>query len=88
LEDGADHANATCASPVVPTTEVGESGVPTNTELDTDEYALVPALLTAATLKTYEVPFVKPVTVVADVADVPSANVDQVEPEFDENCTK
>jgi hypothetical protein len=45
----------------------------------------VPALLTAATLKIYAEPLVKPVTVAVVVVDVPSANVDQAEPEFDEN---
>ena len=45
----------------------------------------MPALLTAATLKTYDEPFVKPVTVAVVDVDVPSANDDQVEPEFDEN---
>jgi hypothetical protein len=68
----------------VPTTDVGIPGAPTTTEADTDEYVLVPALLTAATLKTYDVPFVKPVTVVEAVEDAPSVNVDQVEPESDE----
>jgi hypothetical protein len=47
----------------------------------------VPTLFTAATLKMYVEPFVKPVTVVVVVVDVPSANVDQLDPEFDEYCT-
>jgi hypothetical protein len=84
LDEGADQANTTCASPVVPTTEVGAPGVPTNTEDDEDEYAPVPALLTAATLNTYDEPLVKPVTVVVVEDDVPSANVDQLVPELDE----
>ena len=34
VDEGADQANTSCASPVVPTTEVGAPGVPTNTEDD------------------------------------------------------
>jgi len=81
---GADQTKGTSALPAVPTTEVGIPGVPTTTAVDADEYELVPALLTAATLKIYDVPFVKTVTVVEAVEDDPSVNVDQVEPESDE----
>ena len=84
LDEGADQTNEIRASPDEPTTEVGASGVPTNTEDDEDEYAPVPALLTAATLKIYDEPFVKPVTVAVVVVDVPSAKVDQLVPELDE----
>ena len=84
LEAGADQTNEIWESPDEPTTDVGVPGVPTSTEDDEDEYAPVPALLTAATLNTYDEPLVKPVTVAVVVVDVPSANVDQVEPESDE----
>jgi hypothetical protein len=43
--------------------------------------------LTAETLNVYDEPFVKPVTVAVVVVDVPSVNVDQLDPEFDEYCT-
>jgi len=42
---------------------------------ETVEVAPVPAALVALTRNVYDVPFVKPVTVVAAVVDVPSANV-------------
>ena len=44
----------------------------------------MPALLIAATLKIYDEPFVKPVTVAVVAVDVPSAKVDQVVPVLDE----
>ena len=40
--------------------------------------------MTAATLKIYDEPFVKPVTVAVVVVDVPSVNVDQLVPELEE----
>jgi hypothetical protein len=45
----------------------------------------MPELLTAATRKTYVVPLVNPVTVAVLDVEIPSAKVDQVDPEFDEN---
>ena len=85
LDEGADQTNETCASPTVPTNEVGAPGAPTNCTADDEfEYTPVPALLTAATLKTYVEPFVNPVTVAVVVVDVPSVNVDQLVPELDE----
>jgi hypothetical protein len=88
LDEGAVHDNKTCISPDTPTTEVGTPGTPaTSTPVDDVEYAPVPTLFTAATLKMYVEPFVKPETVVVVVVDVPSANVDQLDPEFDEYCT-
>ena len=50
------------------------------TELDAEEYALVPIVFTAATLNTYANPFVKPVTVTEVEVDTPSENVVKVEP--------
>jgi len=48
---------------------------------------LVPPEFTALTRNEYVTPFVSPVTV-ADVAvETPSANVDHVDPLFDENST-
>jgi len=88
LDEGADQTNEICESPDEPTTEVGAPGVPTSTEDDEDEYTPVPALLTAATLNTYDEPLVKPVTVAVVEVDVPSAKVDQLVPELDEYCTK
>ena len=46
--------------------------------------SLVPALLTALTLNKYAVALVRPVTVAEVDAEVPSLNVDQVAPLFDE----
>jgi hypothetical protein len=48
------------------------------------EYDPVPAMFTAATRKTYSVPFTKPVTVAARCESVPSAKVVQVVPPLDE----
>ncbi len=50
------------------------------TELDAVEYGLVPILLTAATLNTYAIPFVKPVTVTEVEVETDSENVVKVEP--------
>ena len=62
------------------TTGVGifpNSGV---TELDAVEYSPVPILLTAATLNTYAVPFVKPVTVTDVAVETVSVKVVHVLP--------
>ena len=45
------------------------------TEFELLEYEPVPTALTAATRKTYAVPFERPVTVVEVAVEVPSANV-------------
>jgi hypothetical protein len=50
-------------------------------------YVPTAAPLTAATLKTYAVPLVSPVTVADVVVDVPSANVVHVVPESLLYCT-
>lgn len=50
------------------------------TEFELLENTPVPIVFTAATLKTYAVPFERPVTVVEVVVEVPSANVVHVEP--------
>jgi len=71
--------------PELPTTAVGALATPTKTDDDADEYSPVPELFTAATLKTYDVPLVNRVTVAVLDVEIPSAKVDQVDPEFDEN---
>ena len=48
------------------------------------EFVPVPAALTAATLNTYEVPLVRPVTVAEVDVLVPSLNVVHEDPLFDE----
>jgi hypothetical protein len=50
-------------------------------------YEPVPTDVTAATRNRYPVPFESPETVVESVADVPSENVVQVEPELLLYCT-
>jgi hypothetical protein len=55
------------------------------TELEAEEYAPGLTLFTAATLKTYAVPFERPVTVVEVAVEVPSANVVHEEPALLEN---
>ena len=50
------------------------------TEFEEDEYGPVPIVLTAATLNTYAVPLVRPVTVTEVDVDTPSENVVQLEP--------
>jgi len=55
---------------------VGAEGVVDGvTAAETVDVAPVPAALVALTRNVYDVPFVKPVTVVAAVVDVPSVNV-------------
>jgi hypothetical protein len=51
------------------------------------EYDPVPIIFTAATLNTYAVSIVNPVTVADVDVDVPSLNVVHDDPEFDEYCT-
>ena len=80
LLDGAVHVNETCVSPAVPDTLVGAPGAAAGvTELDDAEVPR-PTALIAVTLNVYAVPFVKLVTVVAVVVDVPSANTVHVVP--------
>jgi hypothetical protein len=64
LKAGAVQETVTCALPATPLTEVGASGaVASVTEAEASEAALVPALFVAVTVKVYDVPFVRPVTV-------------------------
>jgi hypothetical protein len=72
--------------PVTPATEVGCPGTVNGiTAPEATEYPPVPTLFFAATWKTYDVPFVRPVTT-ADVALLTeSVNVVQLEPLFEEN---
>jgi hypothetical protein len=72
--------------PSVATTLDGASGVVRGEALpDAEENKPVPAALTAATRKTYGVPFVKPVTVAEVDAETESLNVVQLDPESEEN---
>jgi hypothetical protein len=50
------------------------------TELEAEEYALVPIRFLAATLNTYANPLVKPVTVTDVLVEMASENVVHVEP--------
>jgi hypothetical protein len=66
-------------------TEVGAPGVVAGvTETDAEEAVPVPLALVAATRKTYDVPFVKPVTVAEVLVLAVCANVDHVSPLLDE----
>jgi hypothetical protein len=58
------------------------------TVADGSEYAPVPAALTAATRRTYPVPFVNPVTVNAVVVDPVAIGSDQVVPPLVESSTR
>jgi hypothetical protein len=85
LNTGADHDRVTCSLEAVATALNGASG--TVRGIDDDEFAEfvpVPAALTAATLNTYEVPLVRPVTVAEADVLVPSLKVVHEEPLFDE----
>ena len=85
---GAVHVKETCVLPAVPTTFVGAPGGAAGvTETDAVETVPVPAALVALTRNVYAVPFVKPVTVVEAVVDVPSANVVHVVPFVDNSTT-
>lgn len=77
-----------CALPVVIEEIVGALGTVRGVEpADCNEYEPVPAIFTAATRKTYSVPFDKPVTVAARCELVPSLNVNQLAPPSLEYCT-
>ena len=84
--DGAVQDNEACVLPAVADSAVGAPGVVgrTRTEAEFDEYDPVPTEFTAATLKIYDVLLVSPVTVALVEVLVPSANVVQVDPLFDE----
>ena len=83
---GADHTSVTDWLSGVPATAVTRPGVDRGvTDDEAVEYELVPAAFVAATRNTYGTPFDNPVTVADAVADVPSANVVQLAPLFDEN---
>ena len=62
------------------TTEVITGALEGVTALDSDEYVPVPDEFTAAILKVYAVPFVKPVTVALRAVLTPSLNVVHVPP--------
>jgi hypothetical protein len=85
LDSGTVHDKLTCPLPAVATTLDGASETVRGVALaDAEEYVPVPAAFTAATRKTYDVPFVKPVTVADVDVETESLNVVQVEPEFEE----
>ena len=85
FDAGAVHTNEICVLPSVTCTPVGASGTVRGVEADDDdEYVPVPTVFTAATRKTYCVPFVRPVTVY-DVVALPTNDAeDQDVPAFDE----
>ena len=85
MNTGADHERVTCSLAAVATALNGASGTVLGTSVDEfAEFVPVPAALTAATLNTYEVPLVRPVTVVDVDVLVPSLNVVHEDPLFDE----
>ena len=67
MEVGAVQDTKTCALPAVPVTPVGAPGTPSSgigvTGAEGADALPVPAKVVAVTVKTYEVPFVKPATV-------------------------
>jgi hypothetical protein len=68
---GALKVTLASAFPAVATAEVGTPGMPIGvTGFDADEGELVPTELTAYTAKLYDVPFVRPVTVIGEPVDV------------------
>jgi hypothetical protein len=68
-----------CCAPVAADTDVGAFGsVKGVTEDEFVEYDPVPTAFLAATLNTYAVPFVNPVTVTEVVVETVSANVVQL----------
>jgi hypothetical protein len=68
---GAVKATVACVSPGVATPMTGAPGIVAGvTLLDAAEAAPVPMALMAVTVNVYAVPFVRPVTVMGDVADV------------------
>ena len=56
--------------PLVPATPVGAPGVPSVIELEAAEAGPVPMALVAVTVKVYVVPFVSPVIVQGDAAQL------------------
>ena len=85
LNTGADHDSVTCSLAAVAVALNGASGTVRGiTAAELVEFVPVPAALTAAILKMYEVPFVSPVTVSEVDVLVPSLNVVQEEPLFEE----
>ena len=68
---GAVQATETWAAPEVPITDVGAPGVVYGvTALDAPDAEPVPAAFVAVTVKVYEVPGVKPVTLQVSAPDV------------------
>lgn len=85
LNTGADHDSVTCSFAAVAVALNGASGTVRGIAADEfAEFVPVPAALTAATLNTYEVPLVSPVTVAEVDVLVPSLTVVHDEPLFDE----
>ena len=85
LNAGADHESVTCSLAAVAVALNGASGTVRGiTAEEFAEFVPVPAALTAATLKTYEVPFVSPEIVVEVDVLVPSLKVVHKAPLFEE----
>ena len=64
LEDGAAQETLTCALPETPETPVGAPGTAAGiTAAEATEATLLPTEFVAMTMKVYEVPLVRPVTV-------------------------
>ena len=69
LKAGATKATLTCELPIVPTTPVGAPGTVAGiTALDGADAGPVPDAFVAVTVNVYEVPFVRPVTIIGLVA--------------------
>jgi hypothetical protein len=72
FEPGADQLTVTCSSPGIPDTEVGAPGsVNGVTAEEAEDAAPSPTALVAVTVKVYDVPLVRPETMIGDVAPVP-----------------
>jgi hypothetical protein len=63
------------------------NGTNGTTAADTVDGVLLPDAFMALTRNMYDVPFVRPVTVVEVAVEVPSENTDQVVPALDEDST-
>ena len=76
---GAEKVTDACVLPPVAVPIVGTPGTVTGVAVAVALALPCPAEFTAETLKSYEEPFVRPVTVVDVAVETPSANVDHVE---------
>ena len=83
---GASQLSVTCAPPEVAASDRGAVGTPIAART-TSLAGLVPAVFTALTRNEYVTALVSPVTVAEVAVDTPSANVDHVDPLFEENST-